>query len=543
MAFIVEKNRILKTITIELTSLALRQAVYRAILNQTPTLNSVQPDFNTIMRHYDALKFHAQRLQSRSPHEDATLELSLLTNDFLLERSLFEGLGMEVFQRQHNLRANHVQDLHQRSLVTGLDEVEGWFSLGLVTDEIYSDYLLELNSKYLDLTLSGDEIALREFCEPLVRSGEIQIASNDELLLNLLHHGYLDSYMYTVDLLERIHGTSNSFDELDIPDITFDPLCVAIRLGHISTAQALINELYFFEGCVRDANHAIILNMALSPLTAAVYWNRPKIVGILVDSSPIYVESMEQAAAMAAAGGQEEILEILNTRLRMSSFRSSSSLHSTPTVPLAIGSFEPSLDLDYEMVGMGRSLSLITNYLHGISRPVQAGRVGSPVEQFVDPLLTPSSSSTIEFGNMDSSPSLEVIREHAARKEGRLGMEHSHNGVERIANLKAAPCVFEGNGHKVKRTLGQGLVIRLGDMCVRLRKYLADSKEIHPKLSLSLQRQITTCELVWESGIGAFYALTRNHAPANFAQVLSCLLVADAVSSKLSSADPMAHAR
>lgn len=542
LAFIVEKDRVSRRITIEITSLALKQYVYRAILNQAPSPVSLQLDFDILLKHYEALKLHSQRLETRRPHDAATAEMRLLVNDLLLERALYEGIGMEGFRQRRVLCMTHLQDIHLRNLDIGLDEIEDCFSLGLIPDEINEDYMNALNARYAEFARSGDYDGLHNLCEPIVRSGEIELQYNPSLLLEVLDRGHMDIYLYMLELVDRTRDNSMEFLDPNFSDVTLDPFYVAIRLGQHEAVHSFARDGACFEGRVYDDTQPSDGHI-FTPLLAAVFWNQPDIVRILLTSGPVYFSGYQQALALALAGSLEDILQIFTENQHQSTLGSAMDALS-PSRP-QLQSWEPSGSQNtpqrkqvHDDFGTGRSISAITNSLSSLASQ-DVSQIEPSSFDIIDPqwLSSPGISwPAPSDGLPPEQPPQSQPQPEPQPTDSQLGHESQdilHDSAQPTESPH--PFVRQRPAHQARRKLGRELVLKLDSRCVKLRELC--QKHSESATYTALLGHFSSMENVWECGIEVFRHITRNKAPTSLVEILQCLVVADTLSWQISQGD------
>ncbi|SPN98766.1 uncharacterized protein DNG_01807 [Cephalotrichum gorgonifer] len=163
LVFSVEKDRLRRTISIDIQS----RSLIRTILNALDTYPEVgadpQPlDLNTLLRNYDVLKQHLEALESQIPAHLETSEFRLLIEDFLLERAVFDGIGLEPHPQHHGLSQTQLRDIHDRSIDTGLDGVDDCFRLGFIPSDMTDDYVAALSKRHAHLALPDELMSLEE---------------------------------------------------------------------------------------------------------------------------------------------------------------------------------------------------------------------------------------------------------------------------------------------------------------------------------------------------------------------------------------------
>ena len=528
----------MKRVTLDIPSLSLKQAVSRAILNHTPSSVSVDLDFDTILKHYDALKAHLQRLRVRCPFDDVTLEMRLLVEDLLLERALYDGIGMEVLRQRQVLCVTHLQDIHARHISIGLNEIEACFSLGLIPDEMDQGYLEALNIRFAELARSGDYTELRNLCEPIVRSGEIELQYNPSLLLDVLDNRHLDVYQYILDLVDRTKQTSAEILDPQYADVTFDPLYVAIRLGQVDTVQAFIGEHATFEGYVFD-DTTTNPDRIFTPLLAAVYWQQAEILRLLLQSGPIYYAGLPQASARAVETGSLEVLEVLMEHNSQSTPATVvNGVYPPSTFSQSQFSISPQIlqysgtPTGHSPLGMGKSVSGITNGLSGFDSFM------SPPAGIFTPAVTNDLSITIPSGVLENpqlpTPTIFVGSEPPNET---VASNKPPEPFGSLAYLEqpTLPSIRRTVNHNVRRQLGRDFLQRLDATCSKLNNVC--KRHLESKEYVKVGQYFVGAGSAWTCGIDSFRKITRNKAPTGLIEVLQSLLVADALICQLTHAN------
>ncbi|KAF7548243.1 hypothetical protein G7Z17_g7181 [Cylindrodendrum hubeiense] len=522
LAFIVEKDRFSRSITVEITSLGLKQAVSHALRQPATSLASLELDFNTVLKNYEALKAHLNDLCERYPYDDVTSEMQLLVEDLLLERALYDGMNMDLLRQRKTLCVAHLQDIHAQNVGTGLNEIEDCFSLGLIPDNISEQYLEALNLRYADLARLGDYAELRSLCEPIVRSGEIELEYNPSLVLEVLHNGHMDVYQYMLDLVDRTKQTSVEIPDPQYSDVTFDHLYVAISLGQIEAVQYFIGDHATFEGYVFD-NPQASNDRIFTPLFAAAYWHQPDIARLLLQSGPIYYAGLPQATALAQQNGSIDVLQALMEHHEQST--PASFVHDI--FPQATSSqFQFSVSpqsLHYPVVSMGqspaRSVSGITNALSGLDGCVsfQPGSFTSTSTQRA--MAQPVPVITPDF----STPP--ILIEPGPPED----YSQASDLTDMFAQFNQIPftSIRHTSSHKTRQQLGRNFMSRLEERCKKLKSVCNN----HPtsRAYVQVAKYFDAAQDIWKSGIDCFREITRNKAPSSLVEVLRVLLVADAL--------------
>ncbi|KAL0766366.1 hypothetical protein CaCOL14_010811 [Colletotrichum acutatum] len=377
--------------------------------------------------------------------------------------------------------------MHQRSVDAGLDDLDACFALGLLPDVLDDAFLEALASKFTELALAGDLTALHDLCEPVVRTGEVEWQTNPDLLLELLDRGRLDMYRYVLDLASRTRDKSTSQPGPFLRDITNDPLHVAIRLGHVTQVERLLQQGVTFLGVYADnemgggTEHVV-----LTPFSAAVYWGQVEIVRMILLRTPL-PEGLREAVAIAVSDDNTQIMEIMLAFGVMDVSRSTapddtfdcfadlSILESTPTVAI------PRVSSDLNCTG------------------TQA----------------------------DSVPSLTGIHDinHCSGPCSRRRDRAAEAPKERVRRRCSR--------HR-RRLLGQNLVSSMHTLCSQFHESCdcSDHEEIR-----DLAEDYVHSATVWDRGLCVFRGLMQDSPPSSLREVFDVLLVANATYLTLLSSD------
>ena len=523
LAFVVQKDRISKDITIEMTSPSLKLSIQDAILSHLKAQTSPKIDMDVIFMHYDALKSHYRHLEEHFPHDEATEEMRLLVSDLLPERVLYEGIGFEAFRRRGIICPGLIQDIHYKSICAGLDEIEDCFRLGIVPDHVNERYLEEFNAKFTDLARTGDYLSLQDLSEPAVRSGEIEFQYNPALLLELLDNGHLETYLYILDLIDRTRPCLMVTWDPNFSDITFEPMYVAIRLGHLDIVQSFINSNSYFEGRVYD-NDQPVNGHVFTPLFAAVFWGQKDIVGLLLRSGPIYLPGYHQAAALALAGDMQDMIQLLIEHKTLAS--QASLLNSYPSswiasqgqpAPIYLGS-STTPGAPHEL---GRSMSGITSGLSNSTLPGPPERLSSSM---------PPNTMHSAPSNLSTYPSVPPVLLPNSEHHKRQVAWNSRSSHEQDRPQISAK---EMESHKARREQSQKLVARLEHKLQKVSEFCR-TRPSQDFADLSGPK-FDSAEQVWISGVHGFREIVSNRTPSSLVEAMQCLLLADALICHLTS--------
>lgn len=291
-------------------------------------------DFGQVLQHYVDLRFELDELDCHGPYGDTAKEMRLLVDDILLERSLYDGLDINLLRQQGIISTALLQDIHHRNMDIGIDDLEECFRLGQTPTQEANEFLGTQNAKIYRLAQTGRLDLVRGHCEPLLRSRGIRILFDPVLLTQILDKGYWDVYEYILDLVERTQPILKELSNADYVNITYNPLCVAIRLGHYYTVKLFV-EYYnmTFMGYIEDVAGGS--DRVFSPLLAAVLWQQVDIIQLLLWSGPMYHTELLQANELAAEMGLPHVLQALGNlpAVSTSAYQGMSAKYPVPKAP------------------------------------------------------------------------------------------------------------------------------------------------------------------------------------------------------------------
>lgn len=157
VAFTVVKDRLKRTISVDVQSGSLARTISNALdTNLAPGFPVLfSPDLRILLDNYELLKQYLELLHSHIPDHFETQEFRLLVQDFLLDRAVFEGLGLEQSDCPFVLSQALLRDLHERSIDIGLDSLDDCFRLGAVPFDMGDDDLQALTKRYSQIALSS----------------------------------------------------------------------------------------------------------------------------------------------------------------------------------------------------------------------------------------------------------------------------------------------------------------------------------------------------------------------------------------------------
>ena len=458
-----------------------------------------------------------------------------MVNEFLLERTLYEGIAVGSFCDGRGLSPTHLQDIHRRNLDTGFREIEAYFSMGLVPDKIHDEYLRALDAKFSNLAFLGDLKGLVELCEPIVRVEGIKVPYDPSLLAHILDCGHLNVYMYILDLVDltREHPTDQHYP--DLPDVTYDPFHIAIRLGKVDAVRCFVSDGAFFEGLV--SNDIGMDSVVLAPLSATVHWNQPLVASLLLKAGPLYLSSFEQSLALALTSGSEEMMHVFSSHQRNTPVGSSSRSITVPPPSFSLidsvspgGNWrQPSRRPSQHLSTESDDLLSALNY----SSIHQSSGTNSNFGQLPTPdydVFTPMTPNTFDFlsSSLSSGPNIELLIDEPM-EAGWMLSEIRQGTIMPPEQSYLSQCDL----YRARRLSGRRLVEQLNDR----RKSLLDmcSMSERSQQLLELGRQFQSLEMIWESGTEVFRQLLRSNPPPPLAAVIQAMLVADALSVSLPS--------
>lgn len=520
IAFVVEKDRIRKTLGINIQSDGLMVTIFNALATYDTNPQYLPSDFDTLMKYYDALHQHLEVLETQLPGQPATLEFRLLVEDLMLDRAIFDGIGIEQFRQRGVLCQLHLQNIHERSIDAGLDEIDDCFALGLMPAYITEDYLCALNEKYTELALNGDFVGLYNLCEPIVRSGDIELQHNPSLLLKILDQGRFDIYWYLLDLVTRTSDRRPFIPGTDLPDVTFEPLHVAIRFGHLKTVQDIISEDITFRGHISDETAIGIGHHVFTPLSAAVYWRQPDVTRYILGFGRYERSELETAITIALANDDYDQMNILleSGALAMLSASSPYDFSSPATSFVDSGLASPSIDIP----GTGsfdRSMPDATYAPEKASLP-------PPPDWNRDLTITPAT-----LGRVPGAPISTTERASQTATTDRTRRKEQER-----SSFKLAATHKRRGAHMQRQMLGKNLITYLDSLCRRVRETLAGSED--GSLEANVALHFSSFAKVWDGGLAVFKQIINNHPPrGGIIEVMDCLVVASALCTSIGNDD------
>lgn len=494
LVFIVEKRRLSSTIVIEVIATRLRE-ILRNLLGWTDRTDAdLGLDIKTILSQYSALRTW---LESTQGSEDERNEMQLLVQGCLLDQALYHGIESDILHNRSPDSRLHMQDLLHHRVRQGLDELSDCFKLGSQPDETTSSEWNKFNQKFEELCYSADLFALREHCEPAVRSGSIWVRHDPAFLGGLPSvRGSEVLQQYVLDLVQRTAGKDDS-------DITGHPMYTAIRMGDVEHLQACI------ANCASSSNFGSASNQngtMATPLTVAVCWRQPAIVRCLLQLGPTYTEGLSEAIMWAEALELKEILYMLRRHAdRILQFPYHG--YSCPTTPSTCATVNPAAALSSLAIQpwptedqQSRGISEIANGIAAIGCSGNA-----------DTLLysTVRSSETALLGRPQASWSSEPTVT-----------------LTQTTISPASHMVQPSNAYRHRMKLGKFAVERLTASWERLHRAMPAD---HITDFGFLADAVRSPQKIWETGHRYLCQIFENSAPCNAIEVLQVLLVVDSL--------------
>ncbi|KAF5673441.1 ankyrin repeat [Fusarium heterosporum] len=550
LSFEVEKDRAKNVVTIVLRSRDLKQTISH-VLGHTvvPPLQLIL-DFGQVLQHYDDLRFEFDKLECHAPYSLTTKEMRLLVEDIILEHSLYDGLDIDPLHRQGLISTTFLQDVRQRDIDIGMNDLEECFRLGQTTSQEANERLEAQNAEIYRLAQTGRLDLVRGYCEPLLRSNEVRILFNPDLLSQILDKGFWDVYEYILGLVQRTRPIPKVLPNADYVDVTYDPLCVAIRLGHYCTVQLLVQYHYMtFMGYIEDASGGP--DRVFTPLLAAVLWQQMDIIPLLLSSGPMYHAELLHANQLAADMGFPHVLQALHNlpKASTSAHEGMSAKYPVPKAPLSYSMSLPSPNLTpiHPSPSGNGSISGISNALSSsweysgehrecsptvLTPSIAAGILSQPVlsqgvpELYVSPKdLTISDPVLLPIPFLHSDPSF---------------LQNTSTEVSQhfacISPIKPAPdrplLIDYTESHRIRQDLGLASMERLQIRCLRIDRLC--NKHGNSIDHGIIRDQCANPMIASVSGLKYLRNITRNQASPEIIGILQALLVADALICQLS---------
>ncbi|KAM0405338.1 hypothetical protein ACHAQC_000415 [Fusarium culmorum] len=525
MSFVVEKERASNMITIKFRSRDLKQVICQVLGHKIVPPLQLALSIDQVLQHYDSLRAELDSLADNHPYDDTTKEMRLLVDDLLLERSLYDGSNMGRLRQQGVVTSTLLRDIHQRNMDLGVNDLEECFQLGEISEEDSNEFLETQNAQIDKFARTGNLDLLSGFCEPLLRSNDIRIVYDAGLLSQILDQGFFDIYVYILDLVERTRSMEGDMPNPDYPDITYDPLCVAIRLGHCPAVRALIcNKLDTFEGRIEDAvGHS---DRVFTPLLAAILWQQVAVIRLLLREGPLYHSELVKANNFAVEMGFTDILDVLADlpKPKTSAHEAMSAKYPVPRAPqfLPTGRYSPYQRPVFRPSGGNSSISGISSALSG-SRQDQMTKT-TPTPFMSHPTSPGTSSVTVSSPRVPDfcispqdlsisqilSPVLSPQFDPPSVPSTQAWLYQDSYGT--IQEVIERPMLLDyTRSYKRRSHLGHSSMLRLQQSCRRIKEFCDQRGG------------------VGGSGLNHLRNILRNQAPPGLAPVLQALLVADAL--------------
>ncbi|KAM0558216.1 hypothetical protein ACHAPJ_004901 [Fusarium lateritium] len=541
LSFVVQKDRVTRIITIAIKSRDLKQAISRVVGDGTVPPFQWTLNFNTIVGHYDALRLEYERISCYDYHGDVSREMRLLVDDIVLERSLYDGVDIDQLRQQGIISIALLQDIHQRNMDLGISDLEDCFRIGESAKKKTIDYLKLQNNKIAELALTGKLDALRGFCEPLVRSREIKVLYEPEVLLRILDNGFLDVYEYILDLIERTRPLSGDVPNVDYTDITYDPMCIAIRLGHYTTAKSLVDCNKTFVGYIAE-DIAGGMDRVFTPLLAAVLWQRLDVIQLLLRSGPIYHTRLFQAEQLAADMGLMDVSQALRNlpKPSTSAFEAMSAKYPVPKAPQLCSTSLPSSNYVASSPSPhgDKNISGISSALHGSGNNLWRGEnfesaIAAPTIPSwpVTPSIAPQqfvSPKDLSCSAQVFSPVFSPGMDPPLFPETSGGTPQYLRPFSTIQTPSNSPMFVDyTNNYKLRRKLGRASMFRLQKRCRKIRQACRqhDSSGDYEEVL----HYCTDPQAVWQPGFDCLRNIMRNRVPSGLIETFQALVVVDAL--------------
>jgi hypothetical protein len=543
LSFAVEKERASNTITIKFRSRDLKQVICQVLGYKIVPPLQLTLCIGQVLQHYDGLRAELDSLVHCNPYGDISREMRLLVDDLLLERSLYDGFNMVRLRQQGIITPALLRDIHQRNMDLGVNDLEECFRLGETSEEEVEEYLETQNAQIDKFARTGNLDLLSGFCEPLLRSNDIKVVYDSGLLCQILDKGFLDIYVYILDLVERTRSMDGDMPNPDHSDITYDPLCVAIRLGHCPAVRALIlNKRDNFEGCIEDApGHS---GRVFTPLLAAILWQQVDIIRLLLQGAPLYNSPSELVKAnnFAIEMGFTDILTVLADlpKPNTSAHAAMSAKYPVPKAPqfLPTGRSSPYQKSIFRLPGGDSNISGISSALCGSWQEQMAqttsGPFGPHPTRPMIPSVTVSSPAAPEFYISPQDLSISQIMSPVLSPQFDPPPLPSaqawppQDPYRTTQELPTRPMLLDYTRSYTRRSyLGHSSMLRLQQSCRAIEEF-CDQRGDAGDYGI-IRYHCTNPTSVYRSGLNHLRNILRNQAPPGLASILQALLVADAL--------------
>ena len=474
IVFAAKKNRSKRTVSIIVQSASLRRSVSNVLGFHPCSVDGHLSDISLLLNDYVRLKHHLEFLHSHLPGHFETQEFRLLVEDFLLDRCVFDGLGIEQPDRPYTISQEQFRDIHERSVDTGLDVLDDSFRLGALPFDIGDDDLNALTERYSQIALSSDRISPNGLSGSNMRSTDLT-----------LHHE--DPMFAPVRAAPDQPGSYHSFSNLSVR--IKGPEAWGTFPNSFDTPQ---NE----------------------PLTAVDSWDRFFKAGSPLRPSHTYERyTLDDSAVGLSTGGYTSLSAIEDTSMSigLDSF--------IPPFRARANSFHngmgPVADSATHIPMSGDSDELISYF---------SERIPTKDTNLLD---QETESQPVMFeGTCDNTSSLAIA----------LHKTVLHDIPDPDQSCNARKPSWEGQSSHVRRQqLGRNLITSLNGLCRKVRD--AIGKPAAGSFESSIFNHFASFMGVWDGGIRVFRQIIDNQPPRGLLEVLDCLVVASAMSTAISSYD------
>jgi hypothetical protein len=317
--------------------------------------------------------------------------------------------------------------------------------------------------------------------------------------MKLLQQERFDIYWYLLDLVSRTREAQGEPSAIDLPDITCDPLHVAIRVGHLQTVESLMSEGLSFEGYIVDDSVHDAQYHVFTPLSAAVFWRNAHIVQCVLASGLYSKRELETALTIALSRDDVEMMEILATS----------------------GQLVPEEELEDDISGPPQGPPPLANPPDFSMGGLSPDYLGSFQEKTSFTSFTSSSASDRILNNASAHTSFTTI--------GSATGDHATKHRER-PSFKI-PAQKRRCAHAQRQKLGRILIASLNSLCRRVRETMAPAEE--GSIQAQVASHFSSFGRVWDGGLAMFRQVMNNHPPRGLVEVLDCVVVASAMCTAL----------
>lgn len=527
LVFAVERNLSKRSLSIKIVSDELKRVLTQCLRQRLAPPINPKLDLDTLLRSYDTLKLKLQLANATEPQNEGVKELALLLDGFLLDRTVYDGIGLNSFKNRGVLTMSFLQDLHRRTAHRGLRDIGECLVLGKISDEEVGARLNDIRDKIAYFTQTGDFNNLQVLCEASVMAGEVDILYNQAILRKALDNNHYDIYEYLLDLMARSQNSPTDTPQSNLPDITYDPMYNAIRLGHLSTVENLVTEGTFFEGFA--PGEGIPDGHILAPLSAAVLWHQTEIVQCLIKSllktGLLYYAGYHQAMEWARTPEMKELLRTIPDQDQLYDIRGPlrSLMLNTPEAskhrsPAPTPDLLPHLGHRQTEQAINSVSALSAGLANIATAPfelsyefcpglcvdsyseIDAWRQERPADH-IPPYSPPSSQSPLASPQATECPPpcLDDLREDGSRE-----------------------FVLITKSYTNRRKMGCSVLQNLGTQGLKVLRNMSDRDTFDTT-------GFSDVDTLWREGLQGWELLLTNVPLPNLTQVLQCLLVADAL--------------